>query len=258
MVHFVGAGPGAVDLITVRGQKLLSEADVVIYAGSLVNPELLSFCREDAERYNSAELDLTEIVELIRKAHEAGKTVVRPHTGEPSLYGAVREQMDELDRLGIAYDSCPGVTAAFGAAAQLNMEFTLPGVSQTLILTRMEGRTPVPSYESMESLAAHQCSMAIYLSAGMLPELARKLIIGGRSGDTPVAIIYKATWPEEKRVHTTISRMAEEAQRAGIQRTAVVLVGDAVIGSGYQHSKLYDPSFSTGYRDARSSEESGE
>ena len=251
MVHFVGAGPGAVDLITVRGQKLLSEADVVIYAGSLVNPELLSLCRSDAELHNSAELDLEEILELMKKASAEGKTVVRLHTGEPSLYGAVREQMDALDRLGIAYDSCPGVTAAFGAAAQLNMEFTLPGVSQSLILTRMEGRTSVPEYESIESFAAHQCSMAIYLSAGMLSELARRLIVGGRSGDTPVAIIYKATWPEEKRVHTTISRMAEEAAKAGIDRTAIVLVGDAVIGSGYEHSKLYDPTFSTEYRDAK-------
>ena len=251
MVHFVGAGPGAVDLITVRGQKLLSEADVVIYAGSLVNPELLTLCRPEAELHNSAQLDLEEILEVMKKASSEGKTVVRLHTGEPSLYGAVREQMDELDRLGIPYDSCPGVTAAFGAAAQLNMEFTLPGVSQSLILTRMEGRTSVPAYESIESFAAHQCSMAIYLSAGMLSELARRLMVGGRSGDTPVAIIYKATWPEEKRVHTTISRMAEEAAKAGIDRTAIVLVGDAVIGSGYEHSKLYDPTFSTEYRDAK-------
>lgn len=251
MVHFVGAGPGAVDLITVRGQKLLSEADLVIYAGSLVNPELLTLCRPDAELHNSAKLDLEEILELMKKASAEGKTVVRLHTGEPSLYGAVREQMDGLDRLGIPYDSCPGVTAAFGAAAQLNMEFTLPGVSQSLILTRMEGRTSVPAYESIESFAAHQCSMAIYLSAGMLSELARRLMVGGRSGDTPVAIIYKATWPEEKRVHTTISRMAEEAAKAGIDRTAIVLVGDAVIGTGYEHSKLYDPTFSTEYRDAK-------
>lgn len=251
MVHFVGAGPGAVDLITVRGQKLLSEADVVIYAGSLVNPELLTYCKQDVQLHNSAEMDLPEILGVMKQATAQGKTVVRLHTGEPSLYGAVREQMDGLDHLGIPYDSCPGVTAAFGAAAQLNMEFTLPGVSQSLILTRLEGRTSVPAYESMESLAAHQCSMAIYLSAGMLPELARKLIIGGRSGDTPVAVIYKATWPDEKRVHTTISRMAEEAAKAGIDRTAVVLVGDAVIGSGYENSKLYDPSFETGYRKAR-------
>lgn len=251
MVHFVGAGPGAVDLITVRGSKYLQEADVVIYAGSLVNPELLTLCREGVEIYNSAEMDLPEIIEAMRKAYAEGKTVVRLHTGEPSLYGAVREQMDALDRLGIPYDSCPGVTAAFGAAAALNMEFTLPGVSQSLIITRMAGRTSVPEYESIESMAAHQCSMAIYLSSGMLPELARRLLIGGRSPDTPVAVIYKATWPEEKRVHTTLSRMAEEAAKAGIDRTAVVLVGDAVIGSGYMNSKLYDPAFETGYRSAK-------
>ena len=254
MVHFVGAGPGAVDLITVRGQNRLKEADVVIYAGSLVNPELLSICREDVEVYNSAEMDLPEIVDVMKRKTEEGKDIVRLHTGEPSLYGAVREQMDQLDRLNIPYDSCPGVTAAFGAAAQLNMEYTLPGVSQSLILTRMEGRTSVPQAESIESFAAHQCSMAIYLSAGMLAELARKLVVGGRSPDTPVAVIYKATWPEEKRVHTTISRMAEEAAKAGIDRTAVVLVGDAVIGSGYQNSRLYDPAFETGYRPAKKDE----
>ena len=248
MVHFVGAGPGAADLITVRGSRLLSEADVVIYAGSLVNPELLTLCRPDAERYDSKELALPEIIELMEKASAAGRDVVRLHSGEPSLYGAVREQMDQLDRKGIPYDSCPGVTAAFGAASALNMEFTLPGVSQSLILTRMSGRTSVPEDESIESFAAHHCSMAVYLTGGMLPELARRLVVGGLSGDTPVAILYKATWPEEKRVHTTISCMAEEAARAGIDRTAIVLVGDAVIGSHYQNSRLYDPGFETGYR----------
>ena len=207
MVHFVGAGPGAVDLITVRGQNCLMKADVVIYAGSLVNPELLKLCREDVEIYNSAKMDLPEIIDVMKKKTEEGKDIVRLQTGEPSLYGAIREQMDQLDRLNIPYDSCPGVTAAFGAAARLNMEYTLPGVSQSLILTRMEGRTSVPQAESIESFAAHQCSMAIYLSAGMLSELARKLVVGGRSPDTPVAVIYKATWPEEKRVHTTISRI---------------------------------------------------
>ena len=255
MVHFVGAGPGAPDLITVRGSRLLSEADVVIYAGSLVNPEILRLCKETAELHDSKEMDLPEIISLMVKEDAAGKNIVRLHSGEPSLYGAIREQMDELDKKGIRYDCCPGVTAAFGAASQLNMEFTLPGVSQSLILTRMKGRTDVSSYESIESFAAHQCSMAIYLSSGMLPELARRLIIGGRSGDTPVAIIYKATWPDEKRLHTSISRMAEEAAKAGIDRTAIVLVGDAVIGSDYNYSKLYDPSFETGFRKPGPAEE---
>ncbi len=255
MVHFVGAGPGAVDLITVRGQRLLSEADMVIYAGSLINTELLSCCKEEAELLDSAKMDLTEIVEAMKRADRKGKNVVRLHSGEPSLYGAVREQMDALDKEGIAYDSCPGVTAAFGAASRLNMEFTLPGISQTLILTRMAGRTSVPEYESIEGLAAHQSSMAIYLSAGMLPELARKLMVGGRSPDTPVAILYKATWPDEKRVHTTISRMAEEAAKEGIDHTAIVLVGDSVIGSGYENSKLYDPAFETEFRKPKENKE---
>ncbi|MBR3539672.1 MAG: precorrin-4 C(11)-methyltransferase [Eubacterium sp.] len=255
MVHFVGAGPGAKDLITVRGSRLLQEADVVIYAGSLVNPELLSLCRKEAELYDSSRMTLPEIISVMEKACSEGKNTVRLHSGEPSLYGAVREQMDQLDRKGIAYDSCPGVTAAFGAASVLNMEYTLPGVSQSLILTRMSGRTPVPADESIESFAAHHCSMAVYLSGGMLPELARRLAVGGLSGDTPVAIIYKATWPDEKRVHTTISGMAEEAAKAGIDRTAIVLVGDAVIGSGYHHSSLYDPGFETGFRKAKEESE---
>ena len=251
MVHFVGAGPGAVDLITVRGQNCLMKADVVIYAGSLVNPELLKLCREDVEIYNSAKMDLPEIIDVMKKKTEEGKDIVRLHTGEPSLYGAIREQMDQLDRLNIPYDSCPGVTAAFGAAAQLNMEYTLPGVSQSLILTRMEGRTSVPQAESIESFAAHQCSMAIYLSAGMLSELARKLVVGGRSPDTPVAVIYKATWPEEKKIICTIGELAEKAREEKITKTAVVLIGDVIDHSSYERSKLYDPGFSTEFRQVK-------
>ena len=248
MVYFVGAGPGAEDLITVRGQKLIEQADVVIYAGSLVNPELLGSAREDAKVYDSSRMTLEEVISVITDAEAEHMNTVRLHTGEPSIFGAVREQMDELDRRGISYESCPGVTAAFGAASALNMEYTLPGVSQTLIITRMEGRTPVPSSESIESLAAHHASMAVYLSAGMMDELARRLITGGYGPDTPAAIVYKATWPDEKVFECTVAALGDTAREAGITKTAVVLVGDAVSHTSYLRSCLYDPEFTTGYR----------
>ena len=204
MVYFVGAGTGAVDLITVRGMRLLEKADVIIYAGSLVNPDLLDYAKKDCQIHNSAKLTLDEVIDIMKKASEEDKTIVRLHTGEPSIYGAVREQMDELDRLGIEYESCPGVSACFGAAASLNLEYTLPDISQSLIITRMEGRTKVPPKESIESFAAHQTSMAIYLSTGMLDELSRRLVAGGYKEDTPAALVYKATWPEEEKYICTV------------------------------------------------------
>ena len=250
MVHFVGAGPGAADLITVRGAELLRKADIIIYAGSLVNRELLSYAPETAKIYDSKNMNLQQIIEVMKDAEKAGLETVRLHTGEPSLYGAVREQMDELDKLGIEYDSCPGVSAAFGAAAALNLEYTLPEVSQSLIITRMEGRTGVPEGESIESFAAHNASMAIYLSAGMLEELSARLINGGYRPDTPAAIVYKATWPEEKKFVTTIAQMAETAKKEGIRNHAVVLVGDAVRHEKYDKSKLYSDEFTTEFRTA--------
>ena len=197
MVHFVGAGPGASDLITVRGDRLLREADVVIYAGSLVNPELLKGCRTDCAVYDSAYMTLEEVLEVIRDAERRGEMTVRLHTGDPSIYGAIREQMDALDRMGIAYDVCPGVSSFCGAAAALNLEYTLPEVSQSVIITRMEGRTKVPEKESIQSFAAHQATMVLFLSTGLLEELSGELIVGGYKEDTPTAIVYKASWPEE-------------------------------------------------------------
>ena len=238
MVYFVGAGPGAEDLITVRGMRLLGKADVIIYAGSLVNPKILDYAGENCEIYNSAKMTLDEIVEVIIGAEREGKNTVRLHTGEPSVFGAVREQMDELDRLGVKYESCPGVTACFGAAASLNMEYTLPGVSQSLIITRMEGRTDVPESESIESFAAHHASMAIYLSAGMTGKLAERLISGGYGADTPAAIVYKATWEDENSQICTVGTLEETAKRYGIDKTAVILVGDAVKHGNYRKSKL--------------------
>lgn len=248
MVHFVGAGPGAPDLITVRGKNLLEKAGVVIYAGSLVNPELLTGTRKDCEIYNSAKMTLEEVLAVMRQASAEGKEVVRLHTGEPSIYGAVREQMDALDALGISYDSCPGVSACFGAASSLNLEYTLPEVSQSLIITRMAGRTGVPERESIESFAAHQASMAIYLSTGMLRELSKRLIAGGYSGDTPAALVYKATWKEEQDFICTVETLAETAEKHGIKKTALVIVGDVVRHGSYARSKLYDPEFTTEFR----------
>ncbi|KSV59351.1 precorrin-4 C(11)-methyltransferase [Acetivibrio ethanolgignens] len=251
MVYFVGAGTGAADLITVRGMRLLCQADVIIYAGSLVNPELLDYAGAECKIYNSASLVLEEIIAIMEQADKEGKMVIRLHTGDPSIYGAVREQMDELEKRGISYESCPGVSACFGAASSLNLEYTLPGVSQTLIITRMAGRTSVPPKESIESLALHQASMAIYLSTGMLEELSKKLILGGYPKETPAAIIYKATWPEEKAFVGTIEDLARTAKKHGITKTALILVGEAVAHRNYKKSRLYAADFSTEFRRAR-------
>jgi len=218
MVHFVGAGCGAADLITLRGKKMLENADVIIYAGSLVNPELLKYAGPKCEIYNSAEMTLDEVISAMEKAEKNGKNTVRLHTGDPSIFGAVREQMDRLDSLGISYDICPGVSSFCGAAAALKSEYTLPDVSQTVILTRMAGRTPVPESESIESLAAHRATMVIFLSAGMLGELSEKLIKGGYSPETPAAIVYKASWEDEKICRCTVSELAETAKKNNIKK----------------------------------------
>lgn len=251
MVYFVGAGTGAVDLITVRGMGMLKQADVIIYAGSLVNPELLNYAKAECEKHNSAKLTLDEVIAIMQKAEEEKKMIVRLHTGDPSIYGAIREQMDELDKLGISYESCPGVSACFGAAASLNLEYTLPGISQSLTITRMEGKTKVPLKESIESYAAHQASMAIYLSTGMLEELSERLITGGYSKETPAAIVYKATWPEEEAYVCTVESLHETAASHGITKTALVLVGKAITHQNYKKSRLYAADFSTEFRQAK-------
>ena len=249
MITFVGAGPGAEDLITVRGQRLLQSADIVIYAGSLVNPGLLSMCREECEIYNSAKMTLEEVMEVMEKGQKEGKEIVRLHTGDPCLYGAIREQMDELDRCGIAYEVCPGVSSFSGAAAALEAEYTLPGISQSVVITRMAGRTPVPEKESIRSFAAHQATMVIFLSTGMLQKLSEELILGGYPEDTPAAIVYKATWPEEKVLRCTVAELAQTAEAEGVTKTALIVVGRVLDGE-YERSKLYDPSFTTEFRKA--------
>lgn len=249
MVHFVGAGPGASDLITVRGMNRIKEADVIIYAGSLVNLELLSYAKADCAIYNSAHMTLDAVVAVMREAETAGKITVRLHTGDPSVYGAIREQMDLLDGCGIAYDVCPGVSAVFGAAASLACEYTLPDVTQTLILTRAEGKTPVPEKENLRSLAAHRASLVLYLSSGLARKVRQELLLGGYAEDTPVAVVYKATWPEEKIIRTTLARLPEDMEAAGITKTALIIVSPA-LGSIYEKSKLYDAAFATEYRGA--------
>lgn len=248
MVHFVGAGSGAEDLITVRGQRLLKEADVVIYAGSLVNPKLLDVCKESCVIYDSARMTLEEVIEVIKCAQKAGKNTVRLHTGDPSIYGAIKEQMDLLDQCGIAYENCPGVSAFSGAAAALQLEYTLPNVSQSVIITRMAGRTPVPEKESIESFAAHQATMVLFLSTGMLKELSEKLILGGYPPSTPAAIVYKATWPEEEKYICTVETLAQTAAEHQITKTALIIVGDVIGKKNYDRSKLYDPAFTTEFR----------
>ncbi|MGI6070729.1 MAG: precorrin-4 C(11)-methyltransferase [Blautia sp.] len=248
MVHFVGAGPGAPDLITLRGKNYLEAADVIIYAGSLVNPKLLEYSKEGCRIYNSATMTLEEVLEVMYQAEEEGKMTVRLHTGDPCLYGAIREQMDTLDEKGIAYDSCPGVSSFCGAASALDLEYTLPQLSQSVIITRMAGRTPVPEKESIESFAAHQATMVVFLSTGMLEELSRRLVEGGYREDTPAAIVYKATWEDEKKVICTVGTLAETARKHQITKTALMIIGDAVSGSHYDRSKLYDPAFTTEFR----------
>lgn len=247
MVTFVGAGPGAADLITVRGKNLLETADIVIYAGSLVNPELLKYTGESCSIFNSADMTLEQVIEVIEAGARQNKNIVRLHTGDPSIYGAIREQMDLLSEKGIEYSVVPGVSSFCGAAAALKAEYTLPEVSQTVILTRMEGRTPVPEKEEISRLAAHQASMVIFLSSSMLEKLSDRLLAGGYSPDTPAAIVYKASWADEKIVRTSIDRLSSAAKENNITKTALILVGH-FLGNEYERSKLYDPAFTHEFR----------
>lgn len=250
MVNFVGAGCGAADLITVRGKALLEKADVIIYAGSLVNPELLNYSKTDCEIHNSAYMTLDEVISVMEKAEKSGKNTVRLHTGDPCLYGAIREQMDRLDELDIAYEICPGVSSFCGAAAALKAEYTLPEVSQTVIITRMAGRTPVPDSESIEKLAAHGSTMVIFLSTGLLKELTEQLLTGGYTSGTPAAIVYKASWADEKVCRCTVGTLFETAEKNGIKKTALITVGN-FLGDDYALSKLYDEGFETEFRKAK-------
>ena len=256
MIYFAGAGCGAADLITVRGMKLLEKADVVIYAGSLVNPKLLEYTKDICTIYNSAKMTLEEVIHVIEKAEAEGKTTVRLHTGDPCIYGAIREQMDILDEKNITYDYCPGVSAFCGAASALNLEYTLPDISQSVVITRMAGRTPVPERESIASFAAHQATMVVFLSTGLLEELSRELIAGGYTADTPAAIVYKATWEDEKVCRCKVKDLAVTAKENGITKTALIVVGE-VLGGEYERSLLYHPEFTTEFRQGKGKEGAG-
>lgn len=249
MVHFVGAGSGAVDLITVRGAKLLGEADVIIYAGSLVNPALLDYARADCEIHDSAKMTLEQVLAVIETAEAAGKTTVRLHTGDSSIYGAVREQFDALAERGIDYDVTPGVSAFCGAAAALKTEYTLPDVSQTVIITRAAGRTPVPQRESIASLAVHQATMVLFLSTSLTRKLQSELLAGGYAPDTPAAVVYKATWPEQQIFRCTVGTLHDTVTANGLTKTSLIVVGQCM-GEKYLRSLLYHPQFTTEFREA--------
>ena len=249
MVHFVGAGSGAVDLITIRGAKLLGEADVVIYAGSLVNPDLLHYCKEGCEIHDSAKMTLEQVIAVIKEAEADQKTTVRLHTGDSSIFGAVREQFDELIKLGIEYDVCPGVSSFCGAASSLKTEYTLPDVSQTVIITRAAGRTPVPEKQSIRELASHQATMVLFLSTSLTEKLQSELLSGGYPGETPVAIVYKATWPEEKIFRCTVDTLHKTVTENGLTKTSLIIVGNCM-GDKYLRSLLYHPGFTTEFREA--------
>lgn len=248
MFYFVGAGPGDVDLITIKGRRLIEQADIVIYAGSLVSAKHLEFCKEGCEKYSSASMTLEEVMETSIEGIKNGKTVVRLHTGDPSIYGAIREQMDYLDKHNIDYMVIPGVSSFTAACSAIKREFTLPNVSQTVIITRIEGRTPVPEEEDLERLARHKASMAIFLSVGSMERVVEKLKSGYGRKDVPVVVVYKATWEDEKIVMGTLNDIAEKVEKQGIKNFAQILVGDFIEGE-YERSLLYAPYFSHGFRE---------
>jgi precorrin-4/cobalt-precorrin-4 C11-methyltransferase len=247
-VFFIGAGPGDPDLITVKGKKILDSADVIIYAGSLVNKEILNSRKPDSLVYDSATMNLEEIIGIIKKNVLEGKIVARVHTGDPSIYGAIKEQMDLLEEDGIEYEVIPGVSSFVAAAAVLKKEFTLPNVSQTVICTRISGRTEVPEKEDLEKLSSHRTSMAIFLSVSMIEDVVKKLL-KNYAITTPVAVVYKATWKDQKILEGTLGNIVDIVKKDGIKKTAIILIGD-FLSSDYEKSKLYDKSFSHEYRGA--------
>lgn len=248
MIHFIGAGPGDPELLTVKGKRYIDEADVIVFAGSLVNPEVLSGRKKTAIVHDSAFMNLEEVIDVMSKAEKEGLKVVRVHTGDPAIYGAIREQMDILEKMGIEYDVVPGVSSFLATAAVLRKEYTLPDVSQTVIITRMEGRTPMPPKEKLIDLARHNSTMVIFLSVGFIEELSKTLIEGGYAENTPVAVVYKATWPDQKVVIGDLTTIAKKVKDENISKTALTVVG-GFLGDKYSLSKLYDKYFSTEFRE---------
>jgi len=252
-VHIVGAGPGDPELITVKGQRLLQEADVIIYAGSLVNPALLDYAKAQCKIYNSASMTLQDVVGVVKNAVADDLQVVRLHTGDPAIYGAIQEQMDEFKKLSIDYEVVPGVSSFLASAAALKQEYTLPEISQTVIITRNAGRTPVPEKENLKSLAAHNATMCIFLSVHMLDDVVKELIAGGYKEDTPIAIVQKASWPEQKIVRGRLNDIVEKVGKEDITRTAMIVVGEC-LDTDYALSRLYAPEFTHMYRKGTDSE----
>lgn len=248
-VYFIGAGPGDPELITLKGIRAIEKADIVIYAGSLVNPEILRYARKDAEIYNSATMDLDEVLAVMERGARDGKVTARVHTGDPAIYGAIQEQMDALRERGITYEVIPGVSSFLAAAAALEQEYTLPDVTQTVILTRMEGRTPVPEKEKLAELARHGSTMCIFLSVHAISAVVAELR-QGYAEDTPVAVVQKASWPDQRIVLGTLADIADKVKEAGISKTALIVVGDVFRGR-YEKSRLYDPGFTHGYREGK-------
>ncbi|MEM3377921.1 MAG: precorrin-4 C(11)-methyltransferase [Candidatus Bathyarchaeia archaeon] len=247
-VVFIGAGPGDPELITIKGKKMLEKADIVIYTGSLLNPEILKYAKPEAELYDSAKMHREEVFAVFAKAAREGKLVARVHDGDPSFYGAIQEQIAFLEKEKISYTIIPGVSCLQGSAASLKRELTLPNVSQTVIITRPEGRTPVPESESIRKLAQHQATMVIFLGTPQIAEVVEELKKGGYPGDTPAAVVYRATWPDQKIVKGTLSDIVEKVRAAGITKTALIFVGRVLNPEAFDFSKLYEPSFTTGFR----------
>jgi len=247
----VGAGPGDKELITIKGKNAVEKADILIYAGSLVNPEVLEYNKKGAKIYNSAEMTLEEVIDVAVKGINNGLTVVRVHTGDPALYGAIKEQIDELKKYEIDVEIIPGVTSLFAAAATLKSELTLPDVSQTVIITRPEGRTPKPEKESLIALAKHNATMAIYLGTGMIEKVCAELIEGGYDKNTSVAVVYHASWPDEKKIVGTLENISEKVKLEGVTKTALIIVGNVTNPKNYDYSKLYDKTFEHEYRSAK-------
>ena len=246
-VIFIGAGPGDPDLITVKGRSVIEKADVIIYAGSLVNPDVLSPARDDREIHNSAYLNLDETDAIITEAVNEGKLVARVHTGDPSIYGAIAEQIRELKKHDIEYEIIPGVSSLFGSASVLETELTLPEISQSVIITRPEGRTPMPDGESLASFSKHHATMCVFLGVGMIDKVVDELLVGYEK-TTPVAVVKKATWPDQEIIRGTLDNIAQKVKDANITKTAMIIVGDVLDPGDFNPSKLYDKNFKHEYR----------
>ncbi len=247
-VYFVGAGPGDPELITVKAKRLLESADVIVYSGSLLNPEILRYAKSNAILYDASSMDRVQISDVLKSSAKEGKLAIRLHDGDPSLYSAIKEQMDTLQAEGIECEVIPGISALFASAARMKIELTLPNVTQSVIITRAEFRTPVPERESIRELAKHRCTIAFYLSVHLLEDIVKELYAAGYEQDTPIAVVYRATWDDEKIVVGTLKDIVEKVRSNRINKTAVIIVGEVIDPKHYEYSKVYDPSFTHSYR----------